>query len=70
MDRITAKILPYILWWLRVGGSFILLVSAARPESLFMDNPILQKTTIIFIVVLWVIDEFRARKRKCSVRRY
>ena len=31
-----------------------------------MDNPILQKTIIIFILILWVIDEFRARKRKCS----
>ncbi|WP_435929941.1 hypothetical protein [Dryocola sp. BD613] len=30
-----------------------------------MDNPILQKT-IIFIPILWVIDELRARKRKCS----
>ena len=30
-----------------------------------MDNPILQKTIIIFILILWVIDEFRARK-KCS----
>lgn len=31
-----------------------------------MDNPILQKTIIIFILILWVIDEFRVRKRKCS----
>ena len=31
-----------------------------------MDNPILQKTIIIFILILWVIDEFRASKRKCS----
>ncbi|PJD04591.1 hypothetical protein B9Q20_16780 [Enterobacter mori] len=28
-----------------------------------MDNLILQKTIIIFILILWVIDEFRARKR-------
>ncbi|WP_072061345.1 MULTISPECIES: hypothetical protein [Enterobacter] len=26
----------------------------------------LQKTIITFILILWVIDEFRARKRKCS----
>ncbi|KMA33195.1 Uncharacterised protein [Klebsiella pneumoniae] len=25
-----------------------------------MDNPILQKKIIIFIVILWVINEFRA----------
>ena len=31
-----------------------------------MDNLILQKTIIIFILILWVIDEFRARKRKYS----
>lgn len=31
-----------------------------------MDNPILQKKIIIFIVILWVINEFRARKRKRS----
>ncbi|WP_395314608.1 hypothetical protein [Enterobacter sp. ECC-249] len=31
-----------------------------------MDNPILQKTIIIFILILWIIAEFRARKRKCS----
>jgi len=31
-----------------------------------VDNPILKKTIIIFILVLWLIDEFRARKRKCS----
>ena len=31
-----------------------------------MDNPIFQKTIIIFILILWVIDEFRARKRKYS----
>ena len=31
-----------------------------------MDNPILQKTIIIFILILWIIDEFRAKKRKCS----
>ena len=31
-----------------------------------MDNPILQKTIIVVILILWVIDEFRARKRKCS----
>ncbi|WP_241784413.1 hypothetical protein [Raoultella terrigena] len=29
-----------------------------------MDNPILQKTLIIFILILWVINEFRTRTRK------
>ncbi|MEF3089536.1 hypothetical protein [Raoultella scottii] len=29
-----------------------------------MDNPILQKTLIIVILILWVIDEFRTRARK------
>ncbi|MNH38664.1 hypothetical protein D3C79_997360 [compost metagenome] len=31
-----------------------------------MDNPILQKAIIIFILVLWVIDEVRTKKRKRS----
>lgn len=31
-----------------------------------MDNPILQKTIIIFILVLWVINEVRGKKRKRS----
>jgi hypothetical protein len=31
-----------------------------------VDNPILQKTIIIFILILWVINEFRSRKRKRS----
>ncbi|MEX0558706.1 hypothetical protein [Raoultella terrigena] len=31
-----------------------------------MDNPILQKTLIIVILILWVIDEFRTRKRKTA----
>ena len=29
-----------------------------------MDNPILQKTIIIFILILWVIDEVRRKKKK------
>lgn len=31
-----------------------------------MDNPILQKTLVIFILILWVIDEFRTKKRKTT----
>ncbi|MGN2428764.1 MULTISPECIES: hypothetical protein [Klebsiella] len=31
-----------------------------------MDNPILQKIIIILILVLWVIDEFRTKKRQRS----
>uniref|UniRef100_UPI0031FBB8FB hypothetical protein n=1 Tax=Citrobacter freundii TaxID=546 RepID=UPI0031FBB8FB len=31
-----------------------------------MDNPILQKTVIIFILLLWVINEVRTKKRKRS----
>ena len=31
-----------------------------------MDNPILQKTIIIFILVLWIIGEFRTKKKKRS----
>lgn len=29
-----------------------------------MDNPILQKTIIIFILILWVIDGVRRKKKK------
>lgn len=29
-----------------------------------MDNPIFQKTIIIFILILWVIDEVRRKKKK------
>ncbi|WP_373690651.1 hypothetical protein [Enterobacter roggenkampii] len=29
-----------------------------------MDNPILQKTIIIFILILWVIDGVRKKKKK------
>ena len=47
-------------------GSFILLASVSRPELLFMDNPIFQKTIITFILVLWVINEFRPKKKKLS----
>lgn len=31
-----------------------------------MDNPILQKTIIIFILVLWIIDQFRTKNKKRS----
>ncbi|EGT4253285.1 hypothetical protein D8W73_04220 [Citrobacter amalonaticus] len=31
-----------------------------------MDNPILQKTVIIFILILWVLDPFRTKKKKRS----
>jgi hypothetical protein len=29
-----------------------------------VDNPILQKTIIIFILILWVIDGVRKRKKR------
>jgi len=29
-----------------------------------VDNPILQKVIIIFLLVLWVISEFRTKKKK------
>ncbi|CAM3348625.1 TPA: hypothetical protein ACGBUC_001960 [Klebsiella variicola] len=29
-----------------------------------MDNPIILKTIVSFILILWVIDVFRTRKRK------
>lgn len=29
-----------------------------------MDNPILQKTIVLFILALWVIDQFRTKRRK------
>lgn len=29
-----------------------------------MDNPIFQKTIIIFILVLWVVDRFRTKQRQ------
>ncbi|WP_340138743.1 hypothetical protein [Enterobacter kobei] len=31
-----------------------------------MGNPILEKTIVIFLLILWIISAFRARKRKCS----
>jgi len=31
-----------------------------------VDNPILQKTIVIFILALWVINEFRTKRRKHS----
>lgn len=31
-----------------------------------MDNPILQKTIIIFILALWIVNEFRTKKKKHS----
>lgn len=31
-----------------------------------MDNSILQKSIIIIILVLWIIDEFRTKKQKYS----
>ncbi|WP_434585377.1 hypothetical protein ACMYSP_02405 [Klebsiella sp. R390] len=31
-----------------------------------MDNPIIQKIIILFILILWVIDEFRTKKKKYS----
>ena len=31
-----------------------------------MDNPILQKTIVIFILALWVINEFRTKRKKHS----
>lgn len=56
----------YIFWWLCAGRSSILLASASRQESLFVDNPILQKTIITVVFVLWVINEFRTKKKKHS----
>ena len=35
-----------------------------RPESLFVNHLIFEKVIIIFILVLWVFDTFRTRKRK------
>nr|WP_306421573.1 hypothetical protein [Enterobacter quasiroggenkampii] len=38
--------------------------SASKPESFLVDNPIFLKTIIIFILILWVIDVVRRKKKK------
>ena len=35
-----------------------------RPESLFVNHLIVEKSIIIFLLILWGFDTFRTRKRK------
>ena len=35
-----------------------------RPESLFVNNLIVEKIIIIILLILWGFDTFRTRKRK------